>query len=608
MLGICAVILSLLGFVAFFNLTLRRKIEDCFFYAISTVVFILYISGLSGHLEKGANLLCTIGIASLAYHALAKRPNLSLLGIGWIAIFSVPYIAFIFAISKNYVFTGWDEFSFWGSSIKLIYEEGGIYKESTPLNAFKNYPPAQQLWQYYIVEFLGWSEKTVLAAHTIFVMSCVQFSITKLSFKNRLASFSLFVGATASLYYFNYDFSHIYVDQLLAAYFACSLLLAIKAKDRIDFILLGLTLVCLVMIKQTGLIFALFCLFVVLINLIFRSVKKDIGIFDFLLVATGCMFAILASYKSWSLYVKSINFPSNISIPAFKSFFYKPLNDKVFATLGEFSKRAFDSIFLNSHNWFIKLSMSNFMLSLLAVSVAASFAAKDEQRKNLLTVNISMFFFGIAYLVFLIFCYIAFFTNYESIRLASFERYASTFFFAWVLVTLAIISLALGRFGKVIGTIASIFIAGIIVASAPKQYFADLSSITPSSRYINQVNDVSDAVNIIKKHISPQERAHIIDQDTNGYSAAAFNYLMLPNKPFSWCWSLGEKYRSSDVWTCKKTLFDVLKGDSYLYIKNADEQFWADNKQFFTDIHKVDGRGVYKINWSNDGKLTISPI
>jgi len=73
-------------------------------------------------------------------------------------IFIAAYGVLFFAIAPEFKFLGWDEFSFWASSQKLIFGTGELYNEHSPI-FLKSYPPGQQLFQYYLTKMTFWSEK-----------------------------------------------------------------------------------------------------------------------------------------------------------------------------------------------------------------------------------------------------------------------------------------------------------------------------------------------------------------------------------------------------------------------------------------------------------------
>ncbi|CNG86909.1 Uncharacterised protein [Yersinia kristensenii] len=608
MFGIISLFISFFGYASFMSLSLRRRWSEVLFYYISFSITFLYCFALFGHLKIGVISLCVLGVVLFIYQVYKGGFSLNYKEAAYIASFSIPFILLAILVRSGFIFTGWDEFSFWGSSVKLIHAEDSIYTESTPLSAFKNYPPAQQLWQYNILFFNEWSDRLVVVSHGIFILSCLAFSATRLNFTNKFTSLILFLSLIPLIYILGYDLSTIYVDQLIAVYFAATIILAMSAKDRIDFIFLCIAASNLIIIKQIGLVFSLFvvCLYFICkifsdgVN--FSNIKRNMLYTMFLFVVS------LVTYKSWSLYVSSINYPSNTKIPSINEFNTSPLKEKVAGTLSEFYVRFFDTPFIHSSISYFRISMFETMIGLLVISIIVSFLYKKPERYKITTINSGMFLFGIAYIAFLLLCYISFFTEYESLKLASFERYSSTFILAWSIFIIAQIGVLVSTGEKLKPLIIPTIILISMTVASPESYKKQSSGIYPNKSKMSILSDINKATDLIKLNISNGERAYIIDQNTNGYTAVAFNYYMLPYKPFSWCWSLGEKYSNADKWTCDKTLHDVLKGVSYLYVYNPDKQFWDRNSKFFYDIYPDGGKGVYHVEWSGDGSLKIKTI
>ncbi|ELY7490309.1 hypothetical protein SOJ85_003025 [Cronobacter turicensis] len=606
MISIFLALLSSFGYLSFMHLSMKRRAAETLFYFISVAVLFLYIFSLPGQLKSGAIIFCAGGISLLAYQ-ISKGINLPKTNnISWMVLYSIPFVAFIFAIKTGFVFTGWDEFSFWVSSIKLIYSENSIYTVSTPLTAFKNYPPGQQLWQFYSLFFFGWSERLLLASHSFFILSATLFATSRLSSESKPSTFIIFVLSISLIYIFGYDLKHVYVDQLLGVYFAATFALAVTARTRIDIFFLCVSLANLVIIKQIGLIFALFsaAAFVTL-AIISRSEirKKTLVISSFL-----SFLVIPITYKSWSWYVKSINFPSNTSLPSLNQFSQSPLKEKAQGTIHEFLHRFFDTSFLNLNGWVFKVTMFEAFIGMLAAGIVLCLLSKGTWRVKGLLIQAGMSIFGLAYLSFLIVCYISFFTPYESLKLASFERYSATFFLAWGIIILCQASYALEAKCKKSKYLASFFALAFFGAVAPSSLSKDFLGIYPNETKTPLIDKIAKATALIKTHIKDGERAYLIDQNSNGYSAVVFNYYMLPYRPFSWCWSLGNSYNKSDQWTCDKTLSDVLKGVSYLYLYRTDDQFWSRNGIFFKSKHPGNGNGVYQVSWDKDKRLSITPL
>lgn len=603
---VTSALLSSFGYLSFTHLSMKRRASEAIFYFISIAVLFLYSFSLIGQLKLGTIIFCSVGIALLAYQLLKgfKIPKVS--DVGWVVLYSAPFIIFILAIKSGFIFTGWDEFSFWVSSIKLIHFENSIYTASTPLSAFKNYPPGQQLWQYYSLFFFGWSERLLLASHSFFILSSTLFAVTRLSGESKTSTFVAFILSISLIYIFGYDLKHVYVDQLLGVYFAATVALAVTARNRVDIFFLCVSLANIVIIKQIGLIFALFSAAAFVAFYIFSS--KDVGKKS-LFVKSALPFIIIAmTYKTWSWYVKSINFPSNTTLPSLDQFSQSPLKEKVQGTIHEFLHRFFDTPFLSLNDWLPNVTMFEAFIGMLGLGLITCFLGNSTNRIKGLLVQLGMSVFGLSYLAFLILCYISFFTSYESLRLASFERYSATFFLAWGIIILCQASYALEGKSKKIKYFSYILALVIFLASAPISLSKDALGIYPNETKKPLIKKISEATSLIKANIKNGERAYLIDQNSNGYSAVVFNYYMLPYQPFSWCWSLGEPYSKSDQWTCNKSLTDVLKGVSYLYLYHTDDKFWSRNGIFFKSKHHGNGNGVYRVSWDADDKLNIFPL
>ena len=189
--------------------------------------------------------------------------------------FLIPYFLLYTRVSGNYLFTGWDEFSFWGTSIKIIFESNSLYLADSP-TVLKHYPPAQQLFQYFILKNSWWSEKNVLLAQGIFILSCLLFVASNLV-KNLHISLILFYTFCISLYFFGYDFSHIYVDPLLSTFFAACLIWTIKKRKTIlEYLVFYIAIAVLVLIKEIGFLLALIIFPVFVINEFYKPRQSRI--------------------------------------------------------------------------------------------------------------------------------------------------------------------------------------------------------------------------------------------------------------------------------------------------------------------------------------------
>src|SRR5690554_6683494 len=225
--------LSSAGYIGFIALHSHGRPTLAPFLYISFVVVFLYCFAIAGRLPLGATLCLALGLVAGAWAPWRQRPDLPhrLSGLKlWHLLYIVPFAIFFFAILSDFLFTEWDEFSFWASSIKLISQTDALYVADSA-TGFKHYPPGQQMFQYYLVYFAGWSEGTVLYAQIVFMLAGLLAVVGSFIRQSGVLELSAFWCAVIIVYLFGFDFAHILVDQLLAVYLAASSAIAWNAKD-----------------------------------------------------------------------------------------------------------------------------------------------------------------------------------------------------------------------------------------------------------------------------------------------------------------------------------------------------------------------------------------
>jgi hypothetical protein len=102
---------------------------------------------------------------------------------------------------------------------------------------------------------------------------------------------------------------------------------------------------------------------------------------------------------------------------------------------------------------------------------------------------------------------------------------------------------------------------------------------------------------------------YFINQNSTGFEKYVFAYLLPRNPVNYWCWSLGKKFYSEDLWTCDTTLSKALPGYDYLFVYGSGPELVADNPDLLTK-HARNGEippGLFKVR-SLNGELTLDRI
>ena len=620
--NVALLILSCLGYLKFIAKKLRLGFGAAPFIYCCFVALLLYFFGIGDLLPWGYRLATAIGLGLLAGGVAGSRQRffdfaqpvslafvlLSLLG--W----------FYWAIDGDFRFLLWDEFSFWAASTKLIYTTDSLFKENSPI-FLKSYPPIQQLFQYYVLQFFSWSEKTALFAQDIWLLSGV-LCIASLARAGAMTKIALFFLVATLMYAFGYSFSSLYSDALLGMCFVAALSFAVKEdQSAATWAALALSVGVLLLLKEIGILLALVACFVYATNLLLanRSQRQSLG--DVRVAFSGrlrsnllkivsifiCMFVVM---QSWAWYVRSIGASRALAIPTLAEWRDEPHQRRLLTTLGEFMHRmtetAYHTISIPFTPWHPTLLMIVATLSLLSLLVF--YRARPGQRL-FCGITIGALFVGFwGYAAALLLSYLIIFTEYEGIRLASFERYLSTYLLPWASFVFVMLFDSSDSWVRKKNTLIAVICLTVLTAMTHGQFLTELGGIKsagPDKALRQQIESFADQV---KQHILPSDKVYFIAQRSNGLERVMFYYAMLPNTiSMSWCWSLGQKYDEGDVWTCNQALEGLLKGFDYLALYRGDEQFWDNNQAIFDPTSVGAASGLYKID-RHDGQTLLTKV
>lgn len=620
-MGLYITIISILLMSLFITKKLELKFEQSLFITLCLYASIMYLFGIFNYLYAGYVLCIFSGIVfgitplanilkSASEHNLNPITNSSAINLISSLIYCIPFVIIFAAINPNYLFTSWDEFSFWGASVKILYNTNEIYNSHSALPAtFKAYPPLQPIIQYLFIAGDHWREWRILLAHDYFILSGLLFAATTI-ISNRFISSLAFISATTFLYYFRYPLSNILVDQLLGVVFLCGLTATHLDNRRIRIICVSLICFVLVGIKQVGLPLALFVMTYNAIKVYFNSkqptIKKIKNIFS---ESLAFFVAIILAFKSWGVYLSY-----NLVVPAFSK---EPLLDTIHSidsnrfngTINEFFSRIQSNLYIDlATPYFFRISLLNATVLIILLSVlCVILTPKKDKLKDTIS-HFSLFLMWIAYLGFLLFCYLLFFTEYEGLRLAAFERYAGTFQLAWLTI---IFLMVIQKIASIMNTASYAFLALMLIIPfqfVPGWYWKDIDMINSNPNRIEQRLSINRFVSSFGGAIKPGDKVYFIHQNSTGFEKNIFNYSMQPNITNTWCWTIGKKYFDKDVWTCDKKIDELLDGYNYLAIYKSDKQFWDDNKHLFKNWSgNYNESGLYKIS-KNNNRVELTKI
>lgn len=584
----------------------------------SFIIFILYFFGLFNILQFGIFSIYVLGIYSfiknfkfITQKICKQKYNPQALFFG---LYTIPFIVAMLAIDSDYMLTNWDEFSIWGPNIKYmnLYNQLYSYANLSYIN-YKNYPPAQELYQYFYMYGNEFSERKLISLEIIIVL----LTLVSIFYPHRqsyLYGGLGFILSTTIIYFFHLNFNTIYVDTLLAFYFAATVFFIIQIKEKlIDHLCVFLMLFTMVQIKSVGLFLSLVSLAIYFIVVVVSNIKIDMVAvtfkrpghplfknisgnknipYGYLLFA---FLAVISSFISWSIFNSSLGveiYPAN---PALIQFFQPPLANKFITITHAFLIRLQESSF-TFHMRFHFLILT---LLFAGICIPIIFGKQKKIRDAIIFLIFGIGFIG--YLLFLLYLYLVRFSEYEGIRLAGFERYTATYLIAWVLVLLAYITINIEK--RVILRLMYVAFVSFIFISPPPYFYSSVSHFLPGINEYDARLRINELLIPIKR-IPKNEKIYYISQNASGLDSRIFQYSVLPRVVSTTCSSLGLPYGIEDTYTCNQKLEEVITEYNFIAIYMADEQFWKNNDYLFDKNSRGLLYGVFQVE-RNTNRVVI---
>jgi len=307
--------LSIIGFCVF----VARKSATSIYaipYLVSVAIQLaLFFGGLFGSLSIVSGALLAIGIVLIGHELIASeirliKHHLRLKNLkaltqsrsGRVSLLLVIVFCWVrFVTPNDYRFARWDEFSFWGASIKELHERNSLWDSNSPI-LFKHYVPGQQLFQYFFLRHEVFSERAVFAAHLTLICFAI-FAIAGFlvdGFGKKIPF--LFLSALIpSMFHFSFD--TIEADLLLGLQFAVAFAIASKATMSDSQIPLVLSLAGLVIQKEAGLIFAIVILLFGVSRYVTYAQQLRIPLARLVLRTAFAVLALSAPVLTWKVYL-----------------------------------------------------------------------------------------------------------------------------------------------------------------------------------------------------------------------------------------------------------------------------------------------------------------
>lgn len=296
-------IFSFIGYMQFVRKALSIRWEFIPVFVFSSIACIVFLSGLVGQLYVGSLILLLVGL--LLYGRMV------FLGMRRGASFRISFSLFQFSfLAGTFIFllvlfqnqlTHYDNFSHWAIVLKQMLSTDAFPTPDSNLIDFKNYPLGTSSFIYYVCRFMGHDQSVMLLAQGLLIFSCFYAMFGIVSEKKRFLLYAFLGLGLSTLSFFNLTIriTNLLVDFLLPIYALAILAVIYQYRHDIKracIIMLPLAGV-LTVIKSTGIIFAA----IGLIFLVYTWLKhRQKSSWKDALPVVGTICGTLIPYFGWS--------------------------------------------------------------------------------------------------------------------------------------------------------------------------------------------------------------------------------------------------------------------------------------------------------------------
>ena len=582
---------------------LKNKFGNCLPITFMGNIIVVYLSQLFfGSFNPGFIILIVYALLSIFLIILNKDKNnitKYLITNGFISFVIFYILSFIICYKKRYI--EYDEVMHWGVMVKEMIRTGKFYSDNISTMMYhKDYPPFVSLFQLIWCNLtLGYSEwAPTMALHTfIFSLALHHLFENGDSIKGKTVLRNLIISLIIFTVILHFDvidlFSSIYLEAFLPTIFSyCFFLIIKKEQSLINNLAVLLSCITLIMSKQIGIAFiGLIFLTYFLKNICFNKEEKK---YKYLLYMVIAAIFIGTFYWSWSNYISQF--------PIEKQFSLDNIADikEVFGT-DEYGKKV-TKLFIKA---LFELEVSNNILKLsyigctvlffLIVFILSNYIKRNKksEKKRNLQIALIVFIVGtIFYAIMMLFLYLFIFVPSETMKLASFARYMSSYITAEFLSLLLMYIDTINRRFKTKDLIIILLLLLVTLNNISLRNFIPYRTKELRWKYYE------DEAKIINAKVPANSKVFVVANSKASHAVIIHYYSCDKYFAFTWDDYLNADYENPKIREAfDKQLFEY----DYLFISDLSNKFINNYKNYLVGNSSFKSHTVYKI--TKDKKL-----
>ncbi|WP_312445517.1 hypothetical protein [Lacrimispora sp.] len=425
MLMAAALLCSLSGYMMFTREILGLLAEFTPIFVCSAIACIVYFCGLTGFLLPGSAAVLAAGIILFFFFLLKKIRNQSY-GNFHISPFQAGFAVgslFFFQLLFASRLVHYDNFSHWAIVVKQMLNTNAFPDAASALIDFKNYPLGSSSFLYFICRFAGNSQGIMLAAQGALIFSCFYAMFGVIREKKRFLLFAFLAAGCSLLSIFNITIriTNLLVDFLLPIYTLVLFVMIYRYQREIKKACICIIPVAglIMIIKNTGTIFAgigfLYLIYVWLKNKDKSFWKNGLAV----LLSVGAAFI---PYLLWNIHM-AVNFQGvENKFEVFANNLHGITGGKSPEEIRQIADLFVKSVFDITS----RPAMGILGVDAAAILASVFAAALLKKSWNLWKALIALNMVLIGYYLGILALYVFSMPLDESLRLAGFERYASS--------------------------------------------------------------------------------------------------------------------------------------------------------------------------------------
>ena len=598
-----AFILPLLYFICFTETLMiffKKKFEKVLPLTFFISAITLYLSGLLFKNFYIGFIICIIFSLIFPIYLIKNRKNIKIkdyFSSGFM-IFILIYLL-IYILDFNRFFTRWDELSHWGKMVKEMIKINDFYSQNNSnLLVHKDYPPIMSLIELFYVFLCGKFKEVYLIRCMHLFESSLIISIIPLKSNSKKKSIITTLLTLLFMYFLTFLFdsaiviNSIYTDialSLLTSYILYNIFKMDKL-DNYNLINIIISTIVLLLFKQLSIAFYLMILFLIFFKMIIRKEPKYLKLFLLLLIIP------LIFMFSWNKYINNLNIKGQFEV---SSIMNDMTNSKTIISSDNYQKTTlinylnalFGKSIINS-NYTISYISMGILLLFLVIMLFIKIKDKINKKEYILTIiTLIIGYFG--FIVLMLILYLYSFNEIESVSLASYERYMSTYIlivlYMLIYMYLDYIEIKKENIKKYI-----IVLFIILFMIKPISYV----KLRPDLILLNNhyYDSYRSAVNVIDNHVNNMDKVFIVDQKEQDGAVFYINYFSNKVSTNLLHYDLTMNSSNKEMYF-NNNYKEYMENYDYLYIYLINDTFIDDYK--FLSNNKLKENTLYKIVKNN---------